>query len=49
MTIRIHNNDNSDYCDYTADTIEEIRDLCADRIKSNEWNEGWSEIIDKDN
>jgi hypothetical protein len=45
MVIRIHNNDNSDYIDYEADTIEEIKELCKDRIKLANWAEGWSEVI----
>ena len=27
MKIRIHNNDNTDYCDYEADTIDEIKEM----------------------
>lgn len=45
MIIRIHNNDNSDYVDYEADTIEEIKELCKDRIKLANWISGWSEVI----
>ena len=32
MIIRIWNNDGNDYCDYEAETIEEIREMCKDRI-----------------
>lgn len=32
MIIRIHNNDSTDYVDYEADTVEEIRELCKERI-----------------
>lgn len=46
MTIRIHNDDSSDYCDYTADTTEEIREQCAERITQPGWTNGWSEQIE---
>jgi len=45
MTIRVWNNDSSDYCDYEADTVEEIREQCAERISRPDWNDGWSEVI----
>ena len=45
MTIRIHNNDSTDYADYTAETIEEIRKIVAERIKLPTWDKGWSEEI----
>jgi len=47
MIIRIHNNDDTDYCDYEADTIEEIKEMCKYRIKLPSWANGWSEIIEK--
>jgi hypothetical protein len=47
MIVRIHNNDSTDYCDYEADTIEEIRIMCANRIKLPTWDKGWSEIIEE--
>ena len=47
MTYRIHNDDDTDYCDYTADTIEEIKELCKDRIMSKGWSNGWSEKIEE--
>ena len=46
LTLRLHNNDSTDYVDYTADTIEEIRELAAERIKLPTWDSGWSEVID---
>ena len=49
MTIRIWNNDSTDYCDYKADTIEEIKVMCSERIKLPAWNNGWSERIINDN
>ena len=45
MIIRIWNNDGDDYCDYEAETIEEIRDMCKDRIQLPTWKNGCSEII----
>ena len=45
MIIRIYNNDSSDYVDYEADTIEEIRDMCKDRINMQSWCNCHSEII----
>lgn len=45
MRIRIHNNNNTDYCDYEAETIEEIREQVKDRIKLPGWDNGWSEQI----
>ena len=47
MIIRIWNNDGDDYCDYEADTIEEIRDMCKDRINMSSWKNGYSEIIEE--
>ena len=44
MKVRIHNNDNTDTCDYEG-TIEEIREQSKDRLKSSNWNKGWSEVI----
>jgi len=49
MTIRIHNNDSTDYIDYTAATVEEIRELCKDRIALPDWSSGWSEVIHEEN
>ena len=45
MIIRIWNNDSTDYCDYEANTVEEIKKACAERIKLLDWSKGWSEII----
>lgn len=45
MKIRIHNNDSTDYVDYVGETIEEIQEKCADRIKLPGWENGWSEEI----
>ena len=45
MIIRIHNNDETDYVDYEADTIEEIREMAKERIKLPGWKNGWSEVI----
>ena len=47
MIIRIYNNDSTDYVDYEADTIEEIRDMCKDRINMPTWCNGHSEIIEE--
>jgi uncharacterized protein YjlB len=44
MKIRIHNNDDTDYCDYEG-TIEEILEQSRDRIKQEDWKNGWSETI----
>ena len=45
MRIRLWNNDSTDYCDYEADTIEEIKEQAENRIKLSAWNDGWSEVI----
>ena len=47
MIIRIYNNDSSDYVDYEADTIEEIREMCKERIQLSTWCNGHSEIIEE--
>ncbi len=47
MIIRIYNNDASDYCDYKADTVEEIRELCKGRIELSDWKNGHSEVIEE--
>ena len=47
MIIRIWNNDRDDYCDYEAETIEEIRDMCKDRIQLPTWKNGYSELIEE--
>lgn len=47
MKVMIHNNDDTDFVVYEEDTIEEIREACADRIKQPTWNNGWSEVIEK--
>lgn len=44
MTIRLWNNDSSDYVDYTG-TLEEIREDAKERIKLPSWKNGWSEEI----
>jgi hypothetical protein len=46
MIIRVHNNDDSDYIDYEADTVEEIREMAKQRITLAEWSDGWSEVIE---
>lgn len=45
MIIRVHNNDDSDYIDYEAETIEEIRDMAKERIGLEGWSNGWSETL----
>lgn len=40
MIIRIHNDDSTDYCDYEADTIDEIREMCSERISLIGWSNG---------
>ena len=45
MIVRLYNNNGSDYCDYEADTVEEIRELAKDRITLPDWKNGWSEVI----
>lgn len=47
MIVRIHNNDSTDYVDYEADTIEEIREMCKERITLPTWDHGWSEVIEE--
>lgn len=47
MKIRLWNNEATDYVDYEADTIEEIRDQCAGRIKMESWKDGHSEVLAK--
>lgn len=46
MIVRVHNNDSSDYVDYEADTIEEIRELAKERITLSSWKNGWSEKLE---
>ena len=45
MKIRLYNNDGSDFCDYEADTIEEIRELANGRITLPTWKDGHSEVL----
>ena len=45
MIIRVHNNNDSDYIDYEAETIEEIREMAKQVISLVNWSNGWSEII----
>ena len=45
INMRIYNNDNTDYCDYEWETIEEIKDQCSERIKCTGWDKGRSERI----
>ena len=45
MRIRLHNNDSTDHVDYEGDTIEEIKEQCAERVKLPNWNKGWSEEL----
>lgn len=45
MKIRLHNNDDTDFVDYEADTIGEIRELAHDRTQILGWEQGWSEIL----
>ena len=47
MVIRIYNNDSTDYADYEAETIEEIREMCKERILLDSWKNGHSEILEK--
>ena len=47
MIIRIYNDDASDFCDYEADTVKEIKELCKERIKLPTWKNGHSEIIEE--
>ena len=47
MIIRIYNNDGTDYCDYEADTVEEIREMCKERISLPNWSNGWSKVLEK--
>ena len=47
MIIRIWNDDSTDYADYEADTVEEIKEMCKDRIECAGWTHGWSEIIEQ--
>ena len=45
MKLRLHNNDDTDFCDYEADTIEEIREQAKNRIALPTWSNGWSEVL----
>ena len=47
MKIRIYNNDSTDYIDYEAETIEEIREMCKERINIPSWKNGYSEVIEE--
>ena len=47
MIIRIYNNDGTDYVDYEADTLEEIKELCKERIILPGWSKGHSEVLEE--
>ena len=46
MRYRIHNNDSTDFVEYEADTIEEIREMSKGRRSLPTWGDGWSERLD---
>ena len=45
MKIRLWNNDSTDYCDYEAETIEDIRAKAKGRMSVPTWDSGWSEKL----
>ena len=45
ITIRLWNDDSTDFIDFEGDTVEEIVAKAKDRIKLPTWKEGWSEVI----
>lgn len=45
ITIRIHNDDTTDYVDISGDTLAEIKEKAKSRIELPTWTEGWSEVI----
>ena len=47
MTIRIYNDNGTDYADYEADTLEEIKELCKERINLSVWTNGHSEVLEE--
>lgn len=47
MIIRIYNDDSTDYVDYEADTLEEIRENCKKRITIPGWSNGHSEVLEE--
>lgn len=47
MIVRIHNSNDTDFIDYEADTIEEIREQAHNRIVLSSWASGWSEVLKK--
>jgi len=46
MKIRLHNNDSTDHVDYEG-TLDEIQQQAKTRIRSEGWNSGWSEVLEK--
>lgn len=47
MKIRLYDNDGSDFADYEADTIEEIREQVKNRITLSTWKNGHSEMLEE--
>ena len=47
MTIRIYNDNGTDYADYEADTLEEIKSMCKERINLSGWTNGHSEVLEE--
>jgi len=45
IKIRLHNNDDTDYCDYEGETVEHIREQAKGRLLLATWNNGWSERL----
>lgn len=45
ITIRIHNDDSTDYVDISGDTLAEIKEKAKPRIELPTWSKGWSEVI----
>lgn len=47
MIIRIYDDNGTDYADYEADTVEEIRERCKERITLPGWSNGHSELLEE--
>lgn len=47
MILRICNDNGTDYADYKADTLEEIKSMCKERITLSGWTNGHSEVLEE--
>ena len=47
MKVRLYNNAGTDFVNYEADTIEDIREQAKVRLTLPPWKDGWSEVLEK--